>query len=846
MAMALALNGAAEVVVQVKNSAGGPRIHVNGEPVPPRFFAGLISGSVRTGPEWRDVSFDFAPPSDETGAGDGSIRFRFNHLCDFHLSGIRVIDKQTGQDVLPRDSFDDEKTFAEVWATRQAKAPRKPEPKASAVWTDKGVVVSLSGQVSGWWPTFHLISHAPRMSLAAGRTYRCTFRVRSSARALVNVGILWHKDKRWLEIGEAQSDASASQLRMARQAGIRLCHVQMPTCLARPGRPQNWEPIDRLFRQILQVVPDALIVPRIPAYAPGWWKARHPETVMVFEDGQKGRMVTVSSREHRRHMAEHFEKICRHLCETFPENFAGILPLGQGTYEWYYYGCQGKTVSGYDPTTEQAWRNWRHQHGKQDADSATIPSPGLRHGAPHGALRDPATERSLIEFARFRQEEMADTILEIAAACKRGSGGKKLVLLFYGYLFELGATWNGAYDSGHFALSRVLASDNVDILCGPLSYYDRHWCGSSPAMTAVESVLGAGKLWLNEEDCRTHLAGTSYLAGVARPEQSIDILRRSRGHAILRGLASWWLDIRDMGWHDDPTFWQIQHQLNPVEAAKLARTERYAPQIATIVDEDSMLHLSGNSRGLARPLVYESRAAFGRCGAPYGQYILDDVAAGRVAAPLQVFLAAWALTDSQRQQLRANRRAGTTRVWCHAPGYVRPTGFDLKGIASLTGFEVKPIQLRSAEATPTADGKKLGITKPWGPKTPVHPLFAVVPSAGDRILATFGDRSPALVVRTSQTGTDVYLAVPALTTELVRTLARFAGVHLYTQVDAAVWADGSLTSIHVSNDGPIEVTMPHAGTVTDIYSGRTFGTGPTVTVPARKGETLMLECEDVK
>ena len=644
MVLAVALNGAAEVVVQVKDSAGGPRIHVNGEPVPPRFFSGLISGSVRTGPEWRDVSFDFVPPSDETGAGDGSIRFRFNHLCEFHLSGIRVIDTQTGQDVLPRHSFDDEKTFAEVWAAHQAKETSKPEPKASAVWTKDGVLVSLAGQVSGWWPSFHLISHAPRMPVVSGHTCRCTFRVRSSARALVNVSVLWHKDKVWREIGEARSDIFASQLRMARQAGIRLCHVQMPNCLARPGRPRNWDPIDRLFRQILQVVPDALIVPRIPAYAPGWWKARHPETVMVFEGGRKGRMVTVSSRAHRRHMAAHFEKICRHL------------------------------------------------------------------------------------------------------------------------------------------------------------------------------------------------------AGVASPQQSIDILRRSRGHAILRGLASWWTDIRDMGWHDDPKLWEIQHQLNPVEAAKLARTTRFAPQIAAIVDEDSMLHLSGRSRELARPLVYDSRAAFGRCGAPYGQYILDDVAAGRVSAPLQVFLAAWALTDRQREQLRANRRAGTTRAWCHAPGYVRPTGFDLKGITSLTGFEVKPIQLQSAEATPTADGKQLGITKPWGPKTPVAPLFAVVPSGGDRILATFSDRSPALVVRTSRTGTDVYLAAPALTTELLRALARIAGVHLYTQVDAAVWADGNLTSIHVPTDGPLEVTMPRAGAVTDIYSGRTFGSGPTVTIPARKGETLMLRC----
>jgi hypothetical protein len=458
-------------------------------------------------------------------------------------------------------------------------------------------------------------------------------------------------------------------------------------------------------------------------------------------------------------------------------------------------------------------------------------------------LRDPIAERDLIEFARFHQEQMADTILELAAACRRGTGGTKLVMFFYGYLFEMAKVMNGAYDSGHYALSRVLASGDIDILCAPLSYTDRQWGGSSPCMTAAESVLAAGKLWLNEDDCRTHLAGTHSLGGVATPQQSIDILRRSRGQALLRGFADWWTDIRDMGWHDDPEMWRIQSQLNPVEQEKLARRTPFAPQIVAIVDENSMLHLSGQSRELAKPLVYDSRASFGRCGAPYGQVLLDDVASGCMAAPLQFFLAAWALTDQQRDMLHKNRRPGVTRVWCHAPGYVRPAGFDAEGITELTGFRVRAVNLDTTVVAPTPAGKDMGITTPWGQTTRLKPLFSVDPVPGDCVLATFSDGSAALVLRKSQTATDVYLAVPELTSQLVRALARASGVHLYTEVDAGVWADGDTASIHVMADGPLKVTMPHAGTVSDLYSGRSFGDGPTVEIPSRKGETLLLRCK---
>jgi len=361
-------------------------------------------------------------------------------------------------------------------------------------------------------------------------------------------------------------------------------------------------------------------------------------------------------------------------------------------------------------------------------------------------------------------------------------------------------------------------------------------------MSAAESVHAAGKLWLNEDDCRTHLAGTLGLGGVASPEQSVDILRRNRGQALIRGFADWWLDIRDMGWHDDPSMWRIQHQLNAVEDACLNSGMPFTPQILAVADEDNFNFLAGNARPLALPLVYASRAAFGRCGAPYGQVLLDDVASGRLNAPLQFFLAAWSLTGPQREGLLKNRTPGTTRVWCHAPGYLCPVGFSVDGIREATGFSVRQHQSDSAVVTPTADGRTwLGLSEPWGPATNINPLFSVIPERGDRILAAFGDGSPALVLRETKDGKEVFLATPAITPELIRGLAKISGVHLYTEADASVWAHRNLASIHALTNGTLTVTWPQPGTTHDLYSGRRYGFGLTVEVPVRRGETLLLQ-----
>jgi len=828
----------AEVTVTVRKTGGGPQIFVDGEAVPPRFFFGSRGGgavAVAASNAWQSVSFDFTPERDVVRRG--TLHFRFHKKASrFQIRNVCVTDVESGGDVLLTGSFARKESFEEVW---NVWPPGEKNTVGTAEVSDAALHVTLAEPPGGKWPDFHLHSDI-RLTFQKHRRYRCSFEVKCSAQGEIVPALYCVEGGVWSVVGSPPGPFER-QVALARNAGIRFISTSMPTCWFPPEEPENWEAIDIVMRRIIDVHPNALIVPRVSANAPPWWLERHPEARMMFEDGKPGRLSTVSSRPYRRDVSTHIEKLCRHLCEAFPNHFAGIHPAGQNSAEWFYDESWGPVMSGYEPPTRQAWQNWLKVHGEPNAESAEVPAAKSRHDAPDGFLRDPAKERDLILFNRFWQQEMADTVIEIAAACRRGTAGRKLVVIFYGYLFEFPPLRNGAPYSGHYALSNVLASPDIDVLCSPISYFDRQWQGTGAAMTAAESVMMHGKLWLNEDDTRTYLANTKQFGGVDDLPQTKAVLLRNTAQAALRGFGTWWMDLPGKGWFDDARIWDGHRRLAPLDAAVLERSAPFQPEIALVLDEDSMIHLTGGSSVMARPLVYEARAAFGRSGAPYGQYMQRDAIDGNVPTKLQVFLAAWSLTPKGRRELRNNRARGVTRVWCYAPGYLLAERADVGAMSDVSGFEHRLLDLETAIATPTDAGKVLGLDAPWGQPTRIRPLFTVVPKEGDQILATYSDGSPAVVVRSRQDGTDVFTGVPAWTSQLVRALAKVAGVHLYTTVDANVWAAEGYLAIHTMSDGPLVVNTGGTAPVEDAFTGTNIGNGPSISLDADAGETRVLK-----
>ena len=828
---------AAPVEVRVKETRGGPQIHVDGKPVPPRFFFGSMnSGRIAAKSEWTAHAFEFLPGAVD---GTGTLHFRFaQEPGEIRLADVRIRDAATNEDVMPPGSFATREGFAENWS----EWPVGGANTVGAVAAVEGAIrVVLRRPTDGNWPDFHLHSRAT-LSFAAGRAYRCTFRAKAEPECELRVALYSVAGGTWNYIG-GPPGSFLSQVALARDAGVDLVSFSAPNCWTPPETPIDWAPLDNLCRQIIAVNPNVLLVPRVGADAPDWWLARNPGARMVYDGDRAVNHSCVSDRAYRAEACAHMEKIARHLLETFPERFAGIHPCGQNTGEWFYRGSWERPLSGYDPATRAAFRQWLEARGDPRANAADVPTAEERRAHPHGFLRDPAREKRLLDFARFQQQEMADHVAALAAACRRGTAGRKLVVFFYGYLFEFAPLSNGAPASGHYALSSLLARGDIDILCSPISYTDREWIGTAPCMTAAESVARAGILWLNEDDSRTYLdrrkAEHVQEGGLVDLEQTRQVMRRNTAQAALRGFGTWWMDLPAEGWFDDARIWEEMTLLRPVDAAMLERRGPFAPEIAAVVDEESMCHLTGGSDAFARALVYDSRAALGRCGAPYGQYLLGDVLAGRVRAKLQVFLAAWALSPATRAALAERRSPGVTRVWCYAPGYLFPDRADVAGIGEVTGFEARAASAATAQVAPTDAGKKLGLAVSWGPAVPIVPLFSVT-ATPEETLATYADGTPAVAVRRSEKGIDVFVGVPQLTPELLRALARLAGVHLFTEGNATVWAAEGFLSVQAHESGPLRIDAGRKGAVADALSGEALGEGPQVTLTLKKGEALVL------
>jgi hypothetical protein len=662
------------------------------------------------------------------------------------------------------------------------------------------------------------------------------------------------------------------QIKMAAAVGVDFVSFPVHLPWPKPGEAADWTTADAQCQAVLNANPQALLLPRIGMEPPPWWREAHPDDVMVWDQGPQEHVgAVVASPEYRREAAERLAALVAHLEQKFGDRVAGYHPCGQNTGEWFYQETWGAALNGYSPGDVRAWRRWLAQRYPDDAalqaawnepqvtrETAVVPSPERRRSAPTGVLHDPQDARMLIDFAEFQQEMMADCVCTLARAVREASRGRKLVVFFYGYVFEFGAIHNGPATAGHYALRRVLDCPDVDVLCSPISYFDRGLGQSAPAMTAAESVALAGKLWLYEDDTRTYL-GTGqfpgWVDGVSTIEDTNRLLLRNTAQCALRNFGTWWMDLGATGWFNDPRMWAEMERLKALDEPLLATPLRFQPEVAAVIDERSMLRVAAGGQVVTVPGVYEARRALGRMGAPYGQYLQDDVLANRVPAKMTVFLTPWCVSVQQRKYLAISTPDNGLRIWCYAPGYHNGYQTSLDAMQQVTGFQMQKLSGTTAWAEPTELGKKLGLLQGFGVKKPVEPLFAAVDATADETLAVWPDGTAAVALRrTSELYAppsrkrevwSLFVGPPGLTPELLRLAARKAGVHLFTNTDCNVYANGPYVVLHAAQDGPIELDTGRPAAIADLLTQEPVGQGPKMALPLKKGDTRLLLIEGV-
>jgi hypothetical protein len=458
-------------------------------------------------------------------------------------------------------------------------------------------------------------------------------------------------------------------------------------------------------------------------------------------------------------------------------------------------------------------------------------------------------QRRAAEYNRFFSHRTVNAITQLGAKAKEVMEGKGITSVFYGYLYAMKHDLTG---SGHAALSEILDSNHIDELSGPHSYGNARNLGYAFVPHGpVDSMALHGKVWIHEDDTRTHLASDDGHKTAVNEYDTARFIWRNSLTSVLHGNGSYYFDLWREGWFDSPKIWEtyISQVITQANKVNINLTGGFVPEITLFVDDlspsyNSLIDPAGVKTYSFMSSIYTwAVEELTKLGAPVRHYLLSDLLNADV--PLDdikfaMILNGFNIPDNLRaaitNKLKNNNR---TILFIYAAGYLRgdsaPSGSN---ILDLTGIDVRKED---------GSNSNLMISPAYGSWTPcgwnyeVKDWFSVNATGSDVVIGKYSDGTPALVKRDFGDHTIIYSAVSDLSSELYRILAEDAGVSMYGELGDVVEAAGNTLLLHpneANEPGTRTIALP--GGSRDVYVNRVQeGTG------SATGEVLKCNsCED--
>jgi hypothetical protein len=627
-----------------------------------------------------------------------------------------------------------------------------------------------------------------------------------------------------------------------------------------PAHPFDFSTVEERFGRVLEADPQALFHLRIYLETGhgDWWEKAYPEECELTSEGKRNGM-SFASTIWREQAKEFLLSYAGHFKRTGLSERVLAYQVGTGhTGEWVkgessmYWPC-----GDYSEPMRRHFRAWLRRKYEGDDSSlrsawsdpavtfatAEVPGADAQLNARQYTFRDPSGERNVIDYFECLAELCADCLIDLCRTAKEASGGSKLAGAFYGYLLDL--AWNGGFfrerpdsdystcqRSGHLGLGKVLRSPQVDFLVSPYSYGFRGIGGDGPSMLPAESVRLHGKLCLIEDDTRTHADPRDPNYGQAADlSESVAILRRNFAGAVVRGQGIWWATWK-VDTIKEPAFLPLLKAFQRLGTFALSLDRRPASEIALFIDDESFFYQSVHNR-LDIPLIFQQRLwGLPRLGAPCDVYLLRDLLEGSLPAyKLYIFLNAFRLDERRRVSLKREvRRDQKTSLWIYAPGLIKDQPSP-ENMHDLTGFRFGrgdqpwgPLVHITDFGHPIT--RDLDQDLFWGTNNKLAPLFHIDdPEARilGQVVYSQGNCKPGFAIRSFPEWTSVYSAAPNLPAAVLRGIARFAGVHVYSDAGDVLQVTRQLIGVHTVGGGKRTFQLPRAVEIVhDLFADRTI------------------------
>jgi beta-galactosidase len=674
--------------------------------------------------------------------------------------------------------------------------------------------------------------------------------------------MFWHSQLR-----QAQRD-----LKGFTEAGVNLYSVGMDSGILPDGSFDHCR-TDEAVEMILRANPRALILSRLSVNPPGWWLDRHatermvhinPLTGATMQDS--GATVSFASEIWRSEFSENVAACIRYCEERWGPQFLGYQ-IAAGRFGEWSYSWEG-ALSDFSEAQRTAYRKWlrRRYHDdvaelreawkNADLDFETVEVPADRTRSMYQqSILDPACERRLIDYQEYHSWVVEDAILDFCRTAKsalRSANRQKIIGVFYGYYFwDVGIPSN-IHNSGHHSLTRILESADIDFLCAPYSYLERHAGGIHVSQMVTGSVRLHGKLFYTEDDTRTHLSVVEAAYGRCLDRRTtIGVLKRNLLGSVGAGGTHWWMDLYGGGWYLDSGLMNTIAALRGLSESLIEEDRTPSAEIAVVVSKKSFSYFR-QDESLTDAAIGRQISEIAHSGIPFDTYLAEDLPL-LLSKPwsgtyrMMIFLNTVYLSEDERQAIEAvAKRESRTLLWLYASGLAGENGLDTQGMGGLTGLTIVMGDPQFGEtAYPLMVETSLTGTRiAYGAGGRIGPILYGADHRADILGWLIHPNLPGLLCRDFGTWISVWSAVPNLPSPLIRALARRAGIHVYSDSGDQVLSGGGVLAVHAAGDGNREVRLLSPSRVSDALTGNLIEDGKDrILLSMLRGDTALLRIE---
>ena len=613
----------------------------------------------------------------------------------------------------------------------------------------------------------------------------------------------------------------------------------------------DYSAIDKAITDIFANNPNCRILIRFGLETPAWYRKKYAVESDRAINGQTSNQPSLSSEQWQADAEKALVRMVKHL-ENHPvygHKIAAYLIGGGRCGEWYWWASRFGWID-YNPKNVAQFRKWLKKHYNNDVnalrrawldknvtfETANIPSPKLRGTSEDGFFRSVKKARPVADHLRYMSETVSSTVSRFAKAARGALKSPKLIGFFNGY-----ATWHDDLSNqGFYDFKTVIADPNVDFVAAPMCYINRRAKYAGDYMNGYQATIALhDKLYYDEADMRTcfSLEKTGYKLPTMEETRSVHY--RAWGNAITHGVNLWWMLLSGNSTFHDPLIMGDIANMMKNEPAILKLDRTGVADIAVLCDEESMHYVNAFNKQF-HSYNREARERLAHIGAPIDFYLMSDINDPKMRDyKVYVFLNAFYITPEQRKAIHAKlARNKAVAVWCYGAGYLSPSGNNVKTMAKLTGFDFDKVGRMEKQKLTLLDKKHpiMRDTVENGEEFFFAPGFAVKKTDGVSALGAFGKHT-VLAAKETAFGTSIYTLMPP-TPELLRSICRTKGIHLYNQENDVIRANRSVVMIHTSSGGKKVIDLPWNTPAKEVVSGKIYPAGK-VTLDMKAGYTAI-------